>query len=195
MKQHALKPLDNFGSNGRQYMSDASSDGAKGFTMIELMVTVAILGIVMGIMITESGRAYNRDKLNEASLQLSSWLGEIANEPDTLGQSCTVTVTTGTIASGGQIASVTPTACSSTPTLRLPGLSNLSFTVGATQTSWSFTRRNAVDATSNIDIKLSLSNFTALRCVRVFAISGLLRLGRDNTTSNVSSTCSNWSTI
>jgi len=166
-----------------------------GFTLIELMMTVAVIGIVSSIVISESGTAYNRDKLNEASLLLRSWLLEISNKPDTIGQSCAITITTGTITTGGQIASVSPATCSSTPTLLLPGnFTGLTFNVGATQTTWSFTRRNAIDSSNDVIIKLSLNGFTALRCVRVQAISGLLRLGRNNANSNVTATgtCDNW---
>jgi prepilin-type N-terminal cleavage/methylation domain-containing protein len=166
-----------------------------GFTLIELMVTVAVIGIISSIVIAESGTAYNRDKLNEASLLFRSWLLEISNKPDTIGQSCTIAVTTGTITSGSQIASVSPATCSSTPTLLLPGtFTGLTFNVGATQSTWSFTRRNAIDSSNDVIIKFSLNGFTALRCVRVQAISGLLRLGRNNASSNVSpfGTCDNW---
>jgi|694.fasta_scaffold50390_4 type II secretory pathway pseudopilin PulG len=168
-----------------------------GFALSELMITAAVIGIVLGIAIPETGRAYNRDQLNEAALLLRGWLSEIARRPDTLGQACTVTISTGTIATGGQIASVSPSTCSNTPILRLPGISNRSYSVGTTQTSWSFTPRYAISSASNIEIKLSLSSSTlpALRCVRVGAISGLLRLGRNDTTSNVSSSCTTWSSI
>ena len=167
----------------------------RGYALSELMIVVAVIGIILGITIPETGRAYNRDKLNEAALLLRGWLGEVARKPDTIGQSCTVTIPTGTIATGGQIASVSPATCSSSPILRLPGITNLSFNVGATPNSWSFTPRNAISSATNIDIKLSLSTLTALRCVRVGAISGLLRLGRNDTTSNVSSSCTSWSSI
>lgn len=164
--------------------------------MSELMVTVAIIGVVFGITLRETGNAYNRDKLNQTSLLLRAWLLEISNKPDTIGQSCAVTISTGAITTGGQIASVSPSACSGSPVLAMPGnFSGLTFNVGATKTTWSFTRRNAIDSTSDVIIKLSLNGFTSLRCVKVQAISGLLRLGLNNTTSNVTATCSNWNII
>lgn len=167
-----------------------------GFTLVELMVTVAVVGILSSVVIAESGRAYNRDKLNEASLLLRGWLLEISNKPDTIGQSCTITISTGTITTGSQVASVSPAACSGSPTLLLPGtFTGLTFNVGATQTTWSFTRRNAIDSANDVIIRLSLNGFTALRCVRVQAISGLLRLGRNNAPLNASSTCDIWNSI
>jgi len=169
---------------------------ASGFTLIEMMVAIAVIGIISGITIVETGRAYNRDQINRTSLQLRSWLLEISSQPDKLGQSCTITMDTGAIAGGTRIASVQPTACSTTPNLIMPGRSNLTFNVGATQPSWTFTRRNSIDSSNDVIIKFSLNGFTALRCVKVTAISGLLRLGRNDATSDVSAgTCNNWNTI
>jgi len=167
-----------------------------GFTIPEIMVTAAIIGIVSSISIIESGNAYNRDRLNQASLLLKGWLLELANQPDKVGQSCAVTISTGAITTGGQIASVSPSTCSNSPVLRMPGdFSSLKFNVGATNTTWSFTRRNAIDSTNDVIIKFSLNGYTALRCVRVQALSGLLRLGRNKATSDVTATCDNWNTI
>jgi prepilin-type N-terminal cleavage/methylation domain-containing protein len=167
-----------------------------GFSLVEVMVAVAIIGIITAIAVVESGKAYNRDKLNEATLLLRSWLLEISNKPDTIGQSCAITISTGTISTGAQIASVLPVTCSSSPTLLLPGRSSgQSFNVGASQTTWSFTRRNAINSANDVIIKFSINGFTSLRCVRVQAISGLLRLGYNDATSDVTATCNNWSTI
>lgn len=169
---------------------------SSGFSLVEVMVVVAIIGTISTIGVVESGKAYNRDKLNEATLLLRSWLLEISNKPDTIGQSCAITISTGAISTGAQVASVSPTTCSSSPTLRLPGSSSgLTFNVGATQTTWSFTRRNAIDSANNVIIKFSLNGFTSLRCVRVQATSGLLRLGYNDATSDVTGTCNNWNTI
>jgi hypothetical protein len=171
---------------------------ANAFTITELMVAFAILGFIAAISIRESGAAYNRDMLNDASLRLRAWLLEISNKPDTTGSSCQVTITTGTVSSGGVIARVLPTTCSGTPSLRIPtGFKTLTYNVGSTQTVWSFTRRNAIDSTNDVIVKLSLNGLTALRCVKVQAISGLVRLGRNNANSDVTSTgaCSNWSLI
>lgn len=169
-----------------------------GFTAIELLVSVAVFLTLVGISIAESGRTFNRDKLNEASLLLRGWLLEISNKPDTIAQSCAITISTGTISTGGQIASVSPTSCSSTPVLRMPGqFSGLTFNVGATQTTWSFTRRNAINSTNDVIIKLSTSGFTSLRCIKVQAISGLLRMGRNTSTSDVTSagSCNQWNIL
>jgi prepilin-type N-terminal cleavage/methylation domain-containing protein len=174
------------------------SVGMPGFSMLELLVCVSVLAILSGITIAESGRTFHRDKLNEAALLLRGWLQEISSKPDTIAQSCAITITTGTINTGGEVARVTPTNCSSTPILRMPGqFSGLTFNVGATQTTWSFTRRSAINSTDNVIIKMSTNQITALRCVRVQAISGLLRMGRNNSTSDVSSTgnCTEWSAL
>jgi len=169
---------------------------ANGFTTLELVVIVAILTIIARISIVETRIAYDRDRINQASLLLAGWLQEISSKPDVLGQSCAVTITTGTVASGAQVASVSPTSCSSLPVLRLPGdFRSASYSVGATKTTWSFTERNAIDSTGDVTVKFSLTGLTSLRCVRLNAISGLVRLGSNNATSDVSQTCSTWNDI
>jgi len=63
--------------SARSRMKHQRHSWTQAFTMVELMVTVVIIGIVMGITITESRNAFNRDRLNEATLLLRGWLGEI----------------------------------------------------------------------------------------------------------------------
>jgi hypothetical protein len=78
----------------------------------------------------------------------------------------------------------------------LPGdFRSASYSVGATKTTWSFTERNAIDSTGDVTVKFSLTGLTSLRCVRLNAISGLVRLGSNNATSDVSQTCSTWNDI
>jgi hypothetical protein len=67
--------------------------------------------------------------------------------------------------------------------------------VGATSNIVVFTRRNSTTSDKNVDVKLATSSLTALRCVRVVAISGLLRVGLNNSSADVSQSCNRWNVL
>ena len=167
-----------------------------GFTLLELMVVASIIVLVSAIVVPISRAPYRRDVLNDATLRLEAWLLEVSRKPNAEGQPCTVTFSTGSNRSGGaQLASVSPTSCATEAVLSLPTAQGQTFSVGATSNTVVFTRRNSTTSTSNVDVKLATSSLTALRCVRVVAISGLLRVGRNNSSADVSQTCNSWNVL
>ena len=167
-----------------------------GFTLFELMVVVSIIVLVSAIVVPISRAPYRRDVLNDATLRLEAWLLEVSRKPNAEGQPCTVTFSTGSNRSGGsQLASVSPTTCATEAVLSLPTAQGQTFSVGATSNTVVFTLRNSTTSTSNVDVKLATSSLTALRCVRVVAISGLLRVGRNNSSADVSQTCNSWNVL
>jgi hypothetical protein len=176
-----------------------SHRNASGFSIIELAVATFILLITAGVLIPISRSAYQRDVLTLAITSLEGWLLEVSRSPDQTGQTCVVTFTTGSRSRGSQIASVTPTTCANPSTVTLPTTQGQAFSVGASSTTVSFTRRSAITSASNVEVRVSITGLTALRCVRILGISGLVRMGRNNSSSTVNNNtgqfCNEWNVL
>lgn len=172
---------------------------ARGFSTMEIMVTVAVLGVVAAVVVPANQSQWRRERVNAAALELTSWLEVIARSPDQTGNNCTVTITTGTNrAAGATLAEVLPAACAPESTLRLPGavLGNATYNVGASNTSFIFTPRGAIstngvgtDVATNIQVRISIDGQAPLRCVQLTGLLGLIRLGNNNATGNVATAC------
>lgn len=163
---------------------------------MEIMVTVAVLGVVAAVVVPANQVQWRRERVNAAALELTSWLEVIARTPDQTGATCTVTVTTGTNrAAGALLATVVSNpsgvACAPESTLNLPAtvLGASSYNVGASSNTITFTPRGAVSSAGAIQVRISVDGQLPLRCVQVTGLLGLLRLGNNNTTGNVGTAC------
>jgi prepilin-type N-terminal cleavage/methylation domain-containing protein len=184
---------------------------ARGFTVIELMVTVTIIGVLSSVLFAVSQDSWRRERANAATTELTGWLDQISRSPEQNGDSCQVTVNTGTLAAGAVLASVTPANCATEANVRLPGINtNQNFQVavtgglaGAGSSQWWFTPRGAISTTTpsttaassatDISIRISVAGIAPVRCVRLSGTLGLMRMGRNNTTGDPSVNCTDWS--
>jgi Tfp pilus assembly protein FimT len=170
-----------------------------GFSTMELMVTVAVLGVVAALVVPANQSQWRRERVNAAAVELTSWLEVIARTPDQTGTTCTVTVSTGTnLAAGATLATVAPATCAPESTLRLPGavLGASTYNVGASATSITFTPRGAISTdgvgtavANSIQVRISIDGQAPLRCVQLTGLLGLIRLGNNNATGNVTTAC------
>ncbi|MCP9848799.1 Tfp pilus assembly protein FimT/FimU [Cyanobium sp. Morenito 9A2] len=183
-----------------------SNPAAAGFTVVELLVTVAVIGIVAGTAFTVSQTSWRREQANAAAESLYAWLQEVVRRPEQIGSSCTVTVNTGSLAPGAVLATVAPTTCAGESSLRLPAINqqdNYAVAVNpSTSASWVFTPRGAIALTTGtssssaaIEIRLSLNNNVPVRCIRVSGTLGLLSMGRNNTTGDTTTACNQWDAL
>ncbi|MFN5119710.1 MAG: GspH/FimT family pseudopilin [Cyanobacteriota bacterium] len=175
-----------------------------GFTLVELLITVAVLGVFGAIVIGFSGNEWRRDRINTVAIELAGWLEEIrsnslreTNITPSLG-GCEVTFTAISAASGStQLASVTPTRCAANPLFRVTSLvGNATYSSASSNgTQIIFTPRGTAMNTAPIELRLRIDGHTFLRCVQVSENLGLIRIGRnDNATGALSSsTCSDYS--
>jgi prepilin-type N-terminal cleavage/methylation domain-containing protein len=184
---------------------------ARGFTVVELMVAVAIIGVVSSVLFTVSQDSWRRERANAATLELAAWLDQISRSPEQNGVSCQVTVNTGTLAPGAVLASVTPTNCATEANLRLPGINiTQNFQVAATgglggpgTSQWWFTPRGAISTTApatntgssatDISVRISVAGQAPVRCVRLSGTLGLQRMGRNNASGDPNNNCTDWS--
>jgi Tfp pilus assembly protein PilE len=176
-----------------------SGVGTAGITILELMLSVAIIGIIGAITVNAGIVEWRREQANAAAMDFTAWLEPIAQAPERSGVACVVTVTTGNNrAPGAVLATVvsnpTGTACSTQPTLLLPAINQTTnYSVGASATTWTFTPRSAISSATDISVRFSVGGALPVRCVRLSGTLGLFRFGRNNVSGDTSVECTDWS--
>lgn len=168
------------------------------FTLVELMVTVAIMGILGGLTLAVTRTLNSDQSAYAAGQELLGWLESVQANATITGP-CTVTITTGNALQPGSIlASVTggDARCSIEP-VRLPSTSTIgTFAVAttfapATSSTIVFSPRAGVVAGNVVaTVKIASNGAAPVRCVRAsFAsISG----GINESSSDVANNCTTW---
>jgi type II secretory pathway pseudopilin PulG len=154
-----------------------------GITIPELLVTAVLIVILGTIVISNVLTSWRSAQASELAVQLAGWLEEISRRPEVSGTSCTVTFTTGTLNSNAVLAQVSPTSCAVQPSFRVTALyGNRPLSVGASTNTVVFTPRQAITSSNDIQVRLAILNQAPVRCVRLSATLGLIRLGRNDAT-------------
>lgn len=181
--------------------SRSSQPCQAGYTLIELLVTVGILGVVAAVGVYSSFNLARRERANTVASALAGWLDQVNRDVGRFnaqagGATCTVTLSTGNLAEGAQMARVVPAACAIQPTLVVPDLeaNAPSVQLTASPASFVFTPRGTVVATTDpVGITLAVNGQPPLRCLRLSGILGALEVGRNNAVSTGS--CTEWGRI
>jgi len=172
-----------------------------GFSLTQLSITVAIISILSGITISNSLTSWHDAQAAELALQLAGWLEQISRAPEANGATCTVTFASGitggiTLNNGAELATVASNPanafppCSPEPTFRVPtrfGAHRIS--AGASAATVEFTPRTAITSTTDIQVRLAVLNQAPVRCVRLSAVLGLLRIGRNDASFDTAIPC------
>jgi type II secretory pathway pseudopilin PulG len=155
---------------------------SSGFSVIESLLALTIAAILGAVTIALSTQSRQRSLLNHPAVTFAGWLEEIAQQTQRTLVSCTITVSTGTVSSNQALAVVSPSACSITPSFRIPrtGGRDLDYTIStfpSTSSTWTFLPRGAVTNTTDIQVVFTLPNAVDVRCVRIGAVFGQIQLG------------------
>lgn len=173
-----------------------------GFSIVELLVVTASLGILLGASIQVTQNALRREEGLNVVLAVAGWLEEIQRNAVRLGQQCTVTFDASNDVwtsknPGERIASVTPENCAMEPSLLLPrtGFTQAAntpdrkpfkITIAHKSESWNgpqltFTKIGSVTLTKNyvfaVQSTLTDNAFTR-RCVRITQVVGTIGVGK-----------------
>ncbi|MFM7086072.1 MAG: hypothetical protein ACKOXO_03645 [Cyanobium sp.] len=174
-----------------------------GFSYAEVIIVIAIIGMINGLTIAFTSSEWQRERVNGVALALGGWLEEVRGNAlrktsaTTTAGGCVVTLSSLSGArSGTDLATVSPADCATSSTLLIPGVAgnpdrfNIASSNGGTIT---FTPRGSVTATSDADIRILLAGSGQMRCVRVSAILGLIRVGSNSAATTTADACSDYS--
>lgn len=168
----------------------------QGFTLTELMVTVALIGIVTGTVITVSGNEWRRQRVNAVAQELAGWLAQVRSSSQRLtGAGCLVEfAASGTYNAGDVIAEIKPnTSCIGQlpeTQVRIPNnFSGTSYAITSSDAELQFTPRGTVTATTEVVVGITIATSTPQRCVQVSPLVAMIRVGRNETSSASNGTC------
>jgi len=181
---------------------------ANGFTLLELIIAIAIITLISAVSFDASSRSLNRSRVNAVAIELAAWFQTIRTSgvdtafcsvifnPDqvTLDQAPTKAAASIVFSRGNRVYSVEPAGCSGQPNFPIPDSVG-----GNTFTIWSnplfqFTQRgNVIQTASNTvvgnDIRILMVGTRLLRCVRTFDSVGLFRIGSNSDVADVTADC------
>jgi prepilin-type N-terminal cleavage/methylation domain-containing protein len=178
------------------------------FTLTELMVVVAVIGILSGAGLVISTRDLRRASINSVQLSLAGWLQAIQRntllrKDESLEANRACVVTFQSIINQGQgatLATVSPAICSAEPTFRLniAGFSNLTFSASPSIASITFTPRGTTlypgvaDQNPQFQYRIIQGSSSPLACVRVSGLVGVVSIGSNSSSSSTADTCTNF---
>ncbi|MCS5706942.1 prepilin-type N-terminal cleavage/methylation domain-containing protein [Synechococcus sp. FGCU-3] len=180
---------------------------SSGFTLVEVLVTSVILGLVAALGADSMLNLTRRERANTVTTELTGWLDQVSRDASRFnaqagGLVCTVTVNTGDIAPGGELARIEPAACAPQNTLALPDLysNNPRANITANPDQFVFTPRGTLATTTNatlpngqVLITITVNNERPLRCIRLVGLIGVLEVGRNNQAATGS--CTEWGRV
>lgn len=156
---------------------------ALGYTVTELMVTVAVLGIVSAVVIDEGLRQWRREQVNGVVVELAGWLQSVRRGA-LKGNSCRVSLIPGTVVSGDRLATVSD--CGGVGALNLTGLTSRQRVVVAlvrtSDNGFSFTPAGTLSPPPERDapivIHVALADHPdSGRCLQLEGLLGAIDLG------------------
>jgi len=173
---------------------------SRGFSLPELMVGVAIVGLMLALATDQLLQFQRRERVNAVAMSMVGWLSMVSrtalrlNADSTDGSGCQVTFSSGTVTPGNTVLEVSAETSSECRTLlgaqavlKLdPMMTNgLSVQLLPSATTLTYTRRALTTSTAAQSVKLAVGGARPIRCIDIDSLSGTLRIGRDNTSTSL----------
>ena len=153
-----------------------------GFTLLELLVVVAILGAVGWLGLPFMIQNYKKEQLNALTIGLAGWLQEVRSAA-LKGSSCEVLISNGTITGSGAVARVgdarIPETCKvpNNPYLLSESALGRTYEITATPNSFWFTPRWTKFPSTDVLITIRMTNDGLARCIKLNGLFGNLEMG------------------
>jgi len=156
----------------------------RAFSLTELMVTVAVIGILSSIVIQITGNEWRRERVQAVQVDLVGWL-EAVRRAALRGASCEIQIQAGSKDPGSTLATVVDNGCLYTLPMTIPGIvsNGTIYTITTNQTNLAFTPRGTVrtPADANLDagamIEIRLNGGGPVGCVSIGPSVGAIRTG------------------
>jgi prepilin-type N-terminal cleavage/methylation domain-containing protein len=155
-----------------------------GFSLVELLVVVAILGLLSGLALPTFLRNWEDERLKASSTLLAGWLDDVRRQAMQQSEPCRISIDV-TSATFGPAAT---NNCGSFNSLQLRREVDRNEQLqvqltGTTPSLWVFTPRGTIanaKGSGSLDLQLSQANGTPglIRCLRVLVPLGLIRSGK-----------------
>ena len=188
-------------------MIDKHKPSSAGFSLGEILITVAILGILSAITVNVSVGEADRAKINAAQIALAGWLqlvqrsALLQKSPQTNEGGCTVNFASAFAnqGNGTQIASVSPAACAPNSSILLDipnlGSSRLSASLPGPIVFTPRGTRTSDDQSPVSEVRFLISSSSLLRCVRISGLAGVIEIGSRGSGSTLANECSDYTRI
>jgi prepilin-type N-terminal cleavage/methylation domain-containing protein len=160
-----------------------------GFTLLELLVVVAILGVIGGLGLPAMINNYKKAQVNDLTTGLAGWLQEVRNAA-LKGSACTVEIKTetGAITGGDTVAEILepPETCATpnNPYLLPESARGANYIITANINSFSFTQRASKYPREDVLITIAMADNGPARCIQLRGLFGHMEMGNVSSSGN-----------